>query len=272
MSQTAGMNSPEHPLAGQQLASYPGAPATVTAALAEGRTLLAPRWGIGDVVVTLAGTVVIAVLAGFALDSLADAGIEVDFGLATTITLVAPWLALAGWPALATRWRGNGPRIDLGIRMDWPDVRLGVIGGATVFLITAAIAAVMVAISGDVSSSAGLAAADLTENAGRLWVVLFGLLLFTAGPFVEELAFRGLVFAALRKAGARPWLAIAISAALFALLHFEPSRVALLLAAGVVFGILRQRTGALGAPIIAHALLNAPGAIITMAGLAGVTT
>ena len=50
-------------------------------------------------------------------------------------------------------------------------------------LFTAAIAAVMVAISGDVSSSAGLAAADLTENAGRLWVVLFGLLLFTAGLF-----------------------------------------------------------------------------------------
>ena len=250
-------------------ADYPGAPATVAAALAEGRTLRPPRWGIGDVLITLAGTLVIAVLTGFALDSLADAGISVDFGLATTLALVAPWLALAGWPVLATRWRGNGPRIDLGLRMDWSDVRIGIIGGATVFLITAVIAAVMVVISGDVSSSAGLVAADLTENAGRLWVVLFGLLLFTAGPFVEELAFRGLVFASLRKAGAPPWLAIVISAALFALLHFEPSRIALLLAAGLVFGILRQRTGALGAPIIAHALLNAPGAVITMAGLAG---
>ena len=271
MSDVGSPAGPVGPGAGSA-AGYPGAPATVAAAVAEGRALRAPRWGIGDVLVTLAGTLVIAFLAGFALDSLEDAGVGIDFGLATTVMLVAPWLALAGWPALATKLRGNGPRIDLGLRMEWSDVRFGIIGGATVFLITAVIAAVMLAISGGLSSSAGLAAADLTENASRFWVVLFGLLLFTAGPFVEELAFRGLVFASLRKAGARPWLAIVVSAALFALLHVEPSRVPLLLAAGIVFGILRHRTGALGAPIIAHALLNAPGAIITMAGLAGVTT
>jgi len=61
---------------------------------------------------------------------------------------------------------------------------------------------------------------------------------------------------ALAKRGLSPWWATVISAAAFAALHLQPVRFILLFGTGLVLGYLRQRTGRLGPPIIAHAVNN----------------
>jgi membrane protease YdiL (CAAX protease family) len=79
----------------------------------------------------------------------------------------------------------------------------------------------------------------------------------------EEALFRGIVLGALRPA-AGPWLAVAVQAFLFALIHLDASaagppvmyRVPFTFAVGIALGALRLRTGSLAGPALAHALLN----------------
>ena len=90
--------------------------------------------------------------------------------------------------------------------------------------------------------------------------VLFLLLIAIGAPFVEELAFRGLVWGAVVKRGWSPWWATVIAGVPFALFHVEPLRVVPLLAAGLVLGVVRQY-GGLGGAMLAHCVVNAIGAI-----------
>ena len=93
----------------------------------------------------------------------------------------------------------------------------------------------------------------------------------TPGPIVEEIAFRGMVFNSVRKRGLGALWTILISAVLFAAFHLEPIRFFILLPIGVLYGWLRWRTGALGAPIIAHMVNNGPAAVVLLLGLPEVT-
>jgi sodium transport system permease protein len=82
-------------------------------------------------------------------------------------------------------------------------------------------------------------------------------LLFAVLPgFVEELAFRGLVFGVLRER-LGVGLSLALQAGLFALVHGSAFRVAPTLALGLVLGLLAARTRGLVAGMIAHAASNA---------------
>ena len=89
---------------------------------------------------------------------------------------------------------------------------------------------------------------------------LFLLLIAIGAPFVEEIAFRGLVWGAVVKRGWSPWFATVIAGVPFALIHIEPIRVAPLLAAGLVLGTVRQ-FGGLGSAMLAHAVVNGIGAV-----------
>jgi len=79
----------------------------------------------------------------------------------------------------------------------------------------------------------------------------------------EEALFRGIVLGALRPA-AGPWLAVAVQAFLFALIHLDATaggppvtyRVPFTFAVGLALGALRLRTGSLAGPALAHAALN----------------
>ena len=68
----------------------------------------------------------------------------------------------------------------------------------------------------DVTSAAAEAASELEESAGRLAITAFALLVIVGAPIVEELFFRGLMFAALRKRGVGAVLTIVITAVVFA--------------------------------------------------------
>jgi uncharacterized protein len=243
-------------------ADYPGCPVTVLEALNAGVTLRSPRWGIPDAVLGAVGYLVIAVLVTGVLYAV-DAPDDVVIILGTSV----PWLALAGWPILAAVRRGNGPRIDFGIRLTWADTGWAALGAA-VGLFAAGIAALVTMLFvEDLSSSAGDAAQELVDSSSRPALVVFALLIMVGGPIVEEIFFRGLLFGALRKRGVNAAWTIIITAVVFAGFHLEPTRLLVLLPTGLVLGWVRWKTGSTGASMLTHGLINAPGAIVLLYGI-----
>jgi hypothetical protein len=223
------------------------------------------RWGLWDVLITLGGGIVLGVAAVLLLGAL-----SAPLALQLLVGGLAPWLALAGWPLFVTSVRGNGPRIDLSLTLSWRDAGSGVVGGVVALIAALVVAVAWAAIFGEFTSAAGEVGAELTAL-GNVWLlIVFGLMIAVGAPIAEELAFRGLFFAALRKHGVGPVLSVVITAVAFALFHLEPARIGVLLSIGLVLGIVRWRTGSLGAAMIAHGVVNAPAAVFLILGLPGV--
>lgn len=243
-------------------ADYAGCPATITRAVAAGEVLRASRWGLWDVVIGLAGTVVLAVAVGAAL-WLADAPVAVQILVGTT----APWIFLAGWPVFITRLRGNGARLDLGLSLTWSDTGWGVLAGVVALFVSGITALGSQLVFPDLTSSAAEVAAELEASAGRSSMIVFALLVMVGAPVVEELFFRGLFFSALRKRGVGAVLTIVITAVVFASFHLEPLRFFILLPTGLILGWVRWRTGSTGAAMVAHGLVNTPGALALLLGV-----
>ena len=77
-------------------------------------------------------------------------------------------------------------------------------------------------------------------------------------PLLEEVFFRGLLQSLLRRYFGRPWAAVLITAALFALIHAEyPHTWPALFALAVAMGYNYERCGRLYPSILIHALFNA---------------
>ena len=125
-------------------ADYPGCPVTVDIALAQGRPLIAPRWGIPDAIIPLLGFVLLSVAV-----ALAGSFLSLPLPWLLLLGITIPWIALAGWPLVTTAFQGNGPRIDLGIRLTWSDAGWGVIGGIAALMAGGTIALVLQAIFGE---------------------------------------------------------------------------------------------------------------------------
>lgn len=242
-------------------ADYRGCPVTVDIALAEGRALKAPKWGIPDAIIPLLGFVLISVAVAVIAERL---DLPLPWLLLLGISL--PWIALAGWPLLTTAFQGNGPRIDLGFRLTWSDAGWGLIGGIAALIAGGAVALAVQAIFGDFTSAAGEVGEQLRDEGPLLAVVAFALCVAIGAPLAEEIAFRGMAYNALAKRGLSSAWVIAITTVAFSLFHLEPVRAPILLASGLIFGLLRWRTRSLGAPIVAHAVNNLPGAAFLLLG------
>ncbi len=226
----------------------------------------ARTWGLWDAVICLVGAQLLGLAVGLPLVfSSAPIGVVIIVGSA------APWLMLAGWPLYATWKRGAGPRIDLHLRLSWSDVRWGVLGGVVGLLGAAVAAGITLLVVGDFTSLAAEAAEELLTSASFTSLFIFALMLMVGAPIAEELAFRGLLFGALQKRGVGAAWAIIISAVVFAMFHFEPTRFFVLLVPGLVFGYVRWKTGSLGAAMVAHGVNNAPAAVFLLAGMPVVT-
>ncbi len=99
------------------------------------------------------------------------------------------------------------------------------------------------------------------------WAAVFGELehpwLFAVGaavvaPVVEELFFRGFLFAGLRRR--LGWVkAGLISAALFSLIHFTPTAMPPIFLLGCIFALLYEKSRSLWPAILVHATMNAVG-------------
>jgi len=86
-------------------------------------------------------------------------------------------------------------------------------------------------------------------------LALTGLLACAVGPIAEELFFRGVVYATIRRRVSRP-LAMLISGALFSLIHTNVVGFLPILVLGGLLAYLYERTGSLITPITVHVLHN----------------
>jgi membrane protease YdiL (CAAX protease family) len=89
-----------------------------------------------------------------------------------------------------------------------------------------------------------------------------------AAPVAEELIFRGAVFTRLVRTGLEAPGAIAMTAALFAMVHLQygPRQMALILADGLFYGLARAKTGSVLVPLTCHMIGNAYAAWERLAG------
>lgn len=88
-------------------------------------------------------------------------------------------------------------------------------------------------------------------------------------PLVEELLFRGALYAGLRSKLGWVW-SVVISSVLFGLIHpYTPSGMISVAFGGVAFGLLREWRGTLIPCIVAHALHNATITTVTITVLSG---
>ena len=174
-------------------AAYVGAPATTVEAVAAGRELRVPRWGLADVAVLVIGGFLLPL---FILSALLAAGLPQHSGAFLLLAAGSPWVVFAGWPLLTTHLQGNGARIDLGYAFRRSDLWWGLGGGVACFLLATPVGILTEKLFGDFSLSRRRR--DRGERAAvgagpvRIMVVV-------GAPLVEELAFRGLVFTAVAK-------------------------------------------------------------------------
>ena len=213
------------------------------------------RWGIPDAVLTLALAPIIALLTALIVRPYAPLSPWHIVG----ITMV-PWVGLLGWPLWVAQRKGNGWRADYAVTLTPRSMWIGLSGGIIAILSAGIVAITQMSITGNTfTSTAADVAKKLATEPGAL--IAFALVAAVGAPIVEEIAFRGLLYGALLKRGIPEWAVVVITAAAFALYHFEPARIALLFATGVVLGEVRRRSGGTAAPILTHAINNAVAAL-----------
>lgn len=93
---------------------------------------------------------------------------------------------------------------------------------------------------------------ELTSSSG----IVAALSIVVAAPLAEEIVFRGIIQSRLERA-MPVWMAVALQAALFGLIHGTPIQIGYAFLIGLLFGALRCCTGSILSGIVAHAVFNA---------------
>lgn len=75
-------------------------------------------------------------------------------------------------------------------------------------------------------------------------------------PLVEELVFRGAILRALLGVFSRHWVAIAVSAAIFAIVHLNPAQMPHAFLMGLLLGWMYYRTGSILPGVALHWVNN----------------
>jgi len=249
-----------------------------------------PRWGLGDAiggwavaqvasilsvaaVVTYLGYPKVAGLGGVvgqvAGQEQVGSAIEVlsvygELPFVWQVLLQVPlWLGLAGAPILAARRKGTSLAVDFGFRMERNDVPIGLAIGVALQLVLVPLVYVPIRLLGGDTEDVSEPARELIDSAvGPLGVVLLLLVVGLGAPVVEELFYRGLTQRALLNRIGRPAWAVVIAALFFALAHLQSLQFPALVAVGIVFGVLAQRSGRLGPAIFAHMGFNLTTAVV----------
>jgi len=225
------------------------------------------RWGLGAAALALGPIFVLTIVSVWLTVSSGSSG-STGTDLAplgqigawiVVISIVLPWVWLAGIPLAASYLRGPGWTRSFGLVISKRALWWGLGGGVTTFLvITVAVTVSQVFSDTEISSAAGDLALQISQYSVAFTVFL--LLVAFGAPFVEELVFRGLLWGAIVKHGWSPWVATVVSGVLFGAFHGEPSRLVALALGGIVLGVVRQY-GGLGAAMIAHSFVNVIGAV-----------
>ena len=171
---------------------------------------------------------------------------------------IMKWTMVAGYLLITVLFFGKGyVRLSFGPierRMVWPTIGISVlIAVAQAFVLFSALSLIGIDFfyqGEELERRQQL----LSGIAGALNACIFG-------PLIEEICFRGIVLDGLLKTRCRPWLAILISALLFALLHGLGANFVTALLFGILVGWLYWRTGSIIPGLIIHVTNNSLTAI-----------
>lgn len=192
-------------------------------------------------------------------------GIAPGSPLVALVAQLGLWTGLLGACVIAVRRHGTGSLRDLGFRVRWVDLALGLGFGVAALIGVSVIAQLLKTLGIEPHRSSIV---DPLRR-GPLTVVVIVFIAVIGAPFVEELFFRGLVMSGLVARWGAP-VGIIAQAVLFGLVHLGPTDargnlgVFLIIApVGALLGILRFGFKRLGPGMFTHAVYNA--IIVTIA-------
>ena len=190
---------------------------------------------------------------------------------AVALSLLSGWIGLAGWPIVASYRKGRRSlAADYGLRITWIDLAWGVATGFACLAISVAGNVAWLILSDEEAPDN---AEFLPSNPGLLGGLVLVLLVAVGTPVVEELFFRGLFL----RSVARRWgpaAGVVVSSVVFGLFHATGDSVAeaafivgVTTVYGVLLSLVATATGRLGAPIVAHMVVNGVGVTATLLGV-----
>jgi hypothetical protein len=167
--------------------------------------------------------------------------------------LIEGSLALWVWLWVKLRHRAGMKELRFGLRRG--DLGAGVLtallGLAVSWIVGGVITQLVEAIRGRPIKQPEQLPSDLHGAA----IALAAFAVIIVAPIAEELFFRGFIFQAFRK-WRGPMQAVLLSAAVFAVAHFDPLLIAGIFPLGIVLGYAFERRGSLGTTITAHMTYN----------------
>jgi membrane protease YdiL (CAAX protease family) len=202
---------------------------------------------------------------------LADDGLQKISGQFYFVLFSDALMLLGLWLFLRARRNGFG-QLGFGRKPAVRDAGYALAGYAVYFIAFFVVAAFIVPMIGiNTEQRQELGFDNLFTQAEKIMGLVALVLL---PPFIEETIFRGFLFTGLRKKMTFVWVAV-ITSAFFASPHLLASSHGLLWVAGIdtfilslVLCYLRERTGALWAPIAVHAIKNAIAFSLLLSGAA----
>lgn len=218
-------------------------------------------WGTGFFVASFAVGVMYAT--GFLAEGPQDDRDLTAWGFTATLFVQNATMLAAAW--LVVRLRGSGSLVrDFGLRVLPRDAGWLLVGvGLQVVALVALIPIAELAGLDDAPQEA----VKRLEDAGGIQLLFLGIGVVVVAPVVEELVFRGLLLRSLLRRMSPGW-AVAVSAAVFGLVHLADPGAAVvvpgLVALGLLTGVEATRTGSLSRPILLHAGFN----LLTVVALA----
>lgn len=221
-------------------------------------------WRWYDVLIVLAGGALAGLLAGLFAGDPSNAG---TYDADRIFWLIIPCQNLGhiGMLVLIARARHAGTLADsLGFIVEGRHWRWVLAGAASSFIL-ALVAEALRSLLGveEASPQAIVEAAQEVTSTTTMIAAVIGV--GVMGPIAEELLYRGLTIRIALNRGMPAAMAVAVSGAVFALAHLaDPSlfsraggiTLSVLFLFGLFLGVLRIRTGSLGASIFAHSGLN----------------
>lgn len=106
-----------------------------------------------------------------------------------------------------------------------------------------------------------------TETRGSPWLPVMIAIVIIVGPAAEEFLYRVVLQRTFRSLRLRPWVAIVLTSAIFAVMHLaiaDPGAILPLFVLSLTMGWVYERTGRFIAPFILHALFNAANVILLL--------
>jgi membrane protease YdiL (CAAX protease family) len=167
------------------------------------------------------------------------------------------WFVLVVWAFAAGKSKGLLALLGMSRRTALRSIRQGLAGYAAVFPWIFALLFVVVRACQAIGLEPPVEEIHklLFERQGPLVLGLTLVLACVVGPAIEELFFRGVLFAALRSRTSK-WVAMLASGALFALVHTNIVGFVPIMALGCFLAALYERTGSLLSPIAVHVFHN----------------